>query len=119
MTKDYTDKQQKFLEVLFTEANGDLRTAATIAGYSPNTRLGDVTAAIADEIVEKTKQYLALNAPKAAVEVVNILKDPTALGNKDKLAAARDLLDRIGLKATEKVEVSAKNPLFILPAKED
>jgi hypothetical protein len=50
--------------------------------------------------------------------MVNVLKNPTALGNREKIAAAKDILDRAGFKPTDKVEVSAPNPLFILPAKE-
>ena len=36
---------------------------------------------------------------------------------KEKMIAARDVLDRSGFVKTEKVEVSAANPLFILPEK--
>ena len=35
------------------------------------------------------------------------------------MAAAKDVLDRGGFAKTEKVEVSAANPLFILPEKVD
>jgi hypothetical protein len=48
-----------------------------------------------------------------------VMNNPTDLGNKEKMAAAKDVLDRSGFIKTEKVEVSAANPLFILPQKAD
>ena len=119
MTDKLNERQQKFLDVLFDEAGGDLNLAKKLAGYAENTRAHDVVEGLADQIADKTKKYLALNGPKAAVSLVSILKNPTDLGNKDKLAAARDLLDRIGLKATDRVEVTTRSPLFILPSKEE
>jgi hypothetical protein len=35
------------------------------------------------------------------------------------MLAAKDILDRAGFTKTDKVEVKASEPLFILPAKED
>ena len=51
--------------------------------------------------------------------MVNVLNNPTDLGNKEKMAAAKDLLDRAGFVKTEKVEVKSESPLFILPPKEN
>jgi hypothetical protein len=48
-----------------------------------------------------------------------IMNNPTDLGNKEKMAAAKDVLDRSGFVKTEKVEVSAASPLFILPQKDN
>jgi hypothetical protein len=45
------------------------------------------------------------------------MTDPTALGNKEKMAAAKDLLDRGGFKAKDEVKIESDTPLFILPAK--
>jgi hypothetical protein len=47
------------------------------------------------------------------------MDDPTQLGIRDKIAAAKDVLDRTGFAKTEKVEVGGSNPLFILPAKNE
>jgi len=47
------------------------------------------------------------------------MRSPTDLGNKEKMAAAKDFLDRAGFVKTEKVEVKSENPLFILPPKAD
>jgi hypothetical protein len=37
MARTLTDNQQRFLQVLFEEANGDVVTAKRLAGYSETT----------------------------------------------------------------------------------
>ena len=118
MTKNLTEKQQKFLAALFDEANGDARLAKRMAGYSDETRLSEVVKPLKDEIMEATKEYMAYVAPKAAMAMGNALVDPTELGIRDKMTAAKDLLDRAGLIKTEKVNVESSGGLFVLPAKE-
>jgi phage terminase small subunit len=118
MTKELTEKQERFLSVLFDEAGGDFVLAKKMAGYSDNTATREVVEPLGDEISELTKKFVKNSAIRAAVEMVNVIKDPTALGNREKITAAKDILDRAGYKPTDKVEVSAPNPLFILPAKE-
>jgi hypothetical protein len=46
-----------------------------------------------------------------------VLQDPTALGNKEKMLAAKDILDRGGFKARDELKIETDTPLFILPAK--
>ena len=46
-----------------------------------------------------------------------VMGDVDMLGAKEKMAAAKDLMDRAGFTKTEKIEVSTKEPVFILPAK--
>ena len=41
--------------------------------------------------------YMAQNAPKAAMAMFGALFDPTDLGIRDKMSAAKELLDRVGL----------------------
>ena len=108
-----------FLDVLFDEAQGDPLKAKKLAGYSDNVPTSAVTKPLEDEIAELTKQFIASSATKAAYSMASVLKDPTALGNKELMAAAKDLLDRGGFVKTEKVEVKSDTPLFILPAKND
>lgn len=117
--KELTDKQQKFLEVLFEEAEGDPAKAKKLAGYSSSYSIKDITSSLSEEIEELTRNYLALNAPRAAVFMVrSINPDPTNLISREKLAAAKDILDRAGLKTVDRMEVETNNPMFILPAKE-
>jgi len=117
MAKALTEKEQRFLKALFDEANGDVVAAKRIAGYSENTATTDIVNAVKDEIAEATRTYISRIAPKAAYALNSGMEDPTQLGLRDKIAAAKDVLDRAGFAKTEKVEVGGTNPLFILPAK--
>lgn len=119
MSKALTEKQQKFLDVLYEEAHGDIRTAMNIAGYSPTSAQSTVTVPLAEEIADLTLKFIAQSSTKAAYSMYEIMTNPVALGNKEKMAAAKDLLDRAGFGKTEKIEVKAEEPLFILPAKND
>ena len=117
MAKELTEKQTKFIDALFGEALGNHKLAMEIAGYSPNTTWRDVTANINEEILQASKEYLSLHAPKAAIAITGIIDDPTELGNRDKLTAAKDILDRAGVVKQEKIEVNTPSGLFILPSK--
>jgi phage terminase small subunit len=118
MTKTLNEKQQKFMAVLFDEAGGDVTLAKKMAGYSSTTATSHVIKALKDEIADATKEYMARVAPRAAVAMGNALIDPTELGIRDKMTAAKDLLDRAGFIKTEKVNVESSGGLFVLPAKE-
>ena len=117
MTRQLTEKQQKFLSVLFDEAQGDLVQAKKLAGYGDNTNVGDILPSIKEEVLEATLMYLARNAPKAAMSMVGALYDPTELGIRDKMAAAKELLDRTGLVKTEKMQVEATGGVMLMPPK--
>ena len=119
MARQLTEQQQRFIEALFEGANGDVVAAKRIAGYSENTATTVIVNALKDEIAEATRTYLSRIAPKAAYALNSGMEDPTQLGIRDKIAAARDVLDRTGFAKTEKVEVGGSNPLFILPAKNE
>ena len=119
MAKELTEKQNAFLNALFGDALGDYRIAMDIAGYAPSTTVRDVTSGLQEEILQGSREYLAANAPKAAIAITGVIDDQTELGNRDKLTAAKDVLDRGGFVKTDKVEVSAASPLFILPPKNE
>ena len=120
MAHNLTEKQQKFLDVLFTdECRGDPVAAIKVAGYAPNTSSTQITAALQEEIAELTKKFIASSGSKAAWAMSEVMTNPTDLGNKEKIVAAKDLLDRAGFAKTDKIEENAANPLFILPEKED
>jgi hypothetical protein len=119
MAKQFTEMQQRFLDVLFEEAKGDPVVAKKLAGYSDNVSTSQVVAPLEDEIAELTKKFIARSATKAAYSMMGVLQNPTELGNKELMMAAKDLLDRGGFVKTEKIEVKSETPLFILPAKND
>jgi hypothetical protein len=112
-----TENQQKFLDVLFEEADGDPVAARKLAGYSHGASTSDIVNSLREEILKATQHYMARNAPKAAVALASALTDPTQLGIKDKMAAAREVLDRIGLVKTEKLQVEATGSVVLLPPK--
>ena len=119
MARNLTEKQQKFLDVLFEEAGGSLVKAKKLAGYADGVSSKQVAESLAEEVADLTKKFISSSATKAAYSMFEIMNSPTDLGNKEKMAAAKDVLDRSGFIKTEKVEVSAANPLFILPQKAD
>jgi hypothetical protein len=119
MARNLTEKQQKFLDVLFEEAGGNVKVAQKLAGYAEAASSRQITDALSEEIADLTKKFIAQSATKAAYSMFEVMNNPTDLGNKEKMAAAKDVLDRSGFTKTEKVEVSAANPLFILPQKND
>ena len=118
MARTLTERQQKFLDVLFDEAAGDVVLAKKLAGYSESTATSHVVDALKDEIADRTRSFFARTAPKAAVSMANAIVDPTELGIKEKMVAAKDLLDRAGLGKVEKVDVTSGGGIFYLPAKE-
>ena len=65
-----TPKQQMFIKALFGEAQGNYRTAMDMAEYSKNTSISDVLKGCEEDIITASKNYLAANAPKAAMAIV-------------------------------------------------
>ena len=117
MARQLTEKQQRFLDVLFEEAGGSVVLAKKLAGYSESSSTSDITKGLKDEILVATQLYLARNAPQAAVAIASSLSDPTQLGIRDKLSAAKELLDRTGLIKTEKVQVETSGGVVLMPPK--
>ena len=117
-TKKLTDKQAAFLEALLGEARGNIRAAMDIAGYSKTTATTEVVGPLKEEITERAGMMLAINAPKAAFGIIDVLDDPSALGARNAISTAREVLDRTGLVKKEQVEVSGNSGgIFILPPK--
>ena len=118
MARALTEKQQKLLAVLFDEAGGDIITAKKLAGYSDATSSTEILGSLKEEILDATSTYMARNAPKAAMAMVGALYDPTELGIRDKMQAAKELLDRTGLVKTEKMQVEANGGVMLMPPKQ-
>lgn len=119
MERQLTDKQRAFLSCLGGEAKGDIRTAMKMAGYADNTSVTEVINSLTDEIIEIGKKLLAGNAVKATFKMVDVLDNPSALGNDRLIAAAKEILDRAGLVKKEQQEqiIKADN-IYILPPKD-
>lgn len=119
MSRQLTEKQQKFLDVLFDEAAGNPVAAKKLAGYSDTVSSTTIMAALQEEVNDLTRKFLAAAGTRAAYSLLEVIANPTDLGNKEKLAASKDVLDRAGFVKTDKVEIKSENPVFILPPKKD
>mgnify|MGYP006243571757 FL=1 len=118
MTKTLTPKQEAFLEALLGEARGHIRAAMDIAGYSRTTKTAEVVGPRKEEITERPGMMLAMNASKAAFGIVDVLDYPSAMGARNAISAAREVLDQTGLVKKEQVEVTANTGgMFILTPK--
>ena len=61
---------------------------------------------------------LAINAPKTAFGIVDVLNDPSPVGARNAIPAAREVLDRSGLVKKEQIEVTNNDGgIFVLPHK--
>jgi len=100
--RQLTEQQSLFLEILF-ENGGNITAAATDAGYSVGSASW-LRKTLADEIVERTKDVLSMNAFKAANRLVATIDNPAPERGDDlRLKAAESLLNRVGVKQTEKI----------------
>lgn len=118
--KPLNERQQKFVDAIVGEAGGDIRAAMDIAGYSKHTTIKEAVEPVKDHIVEAAQMMIAMNAPKAAVGLTNVITDPSALGARNVVAAAREVLDRAGVVKRETIEVKGpEGGIFILPPKQE
>ena len=117
MARQLTEKQQKFLDVLFDEARGSMVEAKKLAGYSSTQHTASIVESLKEEILERTNMYLAQSAPRAAMAMVGALHDPTELGIKEKMQAAKEVMDRVGIIKSEKIQVESSGGVMILPPK--
>jgi len=115
-----TPMQDAFLNALFdNECRGDVRKAMKKAGYSENTPTSDLIPVMKDQILDRAKEYLAMNAGKAVVSMVDLLENPNSLGAKTKLATANEILDRVGVvKQDNSLNNLPKGAIIYLPPKE-
>ena len=115
-----TEQQEKFLNALFGEAQGNPKMAGEIAGYSANS-YPKVLKSLKEEIIELAHNILAKEAPKAAFKLVEIMTGNKPIANVNtKLQAAQTLLDRVGVVKQEKLDINhnVQGGIFILPEKE-
>jgi len=76
--KSLTDTQEKFLDALFGEAQGNPKRAGELAGYSEHS-YPKVLRNLKDEIVKRAENYLAIHSAKAATRMVNLLDEDEQL----------------------------------------
>ena len=116
-----TNTQEKFLDVLFGEAKGNLKKAGELAGYSEHS-YPKVVRNLKQEIISRAENYLATHSAKAATKMVDMLdEDGTTPHASIRMEAAKQILDRIGIVKKEQMDINMKamHGLFILPPKEE
>ena len=119
--RSLTDTQEKFLDVLFGEAKGNLKKAGELAGYSGHS-YPKVVRNLKQEIISRAENYLATHSAKAATKMVDMLdEDGTTPHANIRLEAAKQILDRIGIAKKDQLDINMKalHGIFILPAKEE
>lgn len=113
----FSDKQQKFIDAWKSGDYGTYKEAALAAGYSSvsirqrlhelrtnpdvKKKIDEFNAGVDREVTNR----LALYALKSAEVLYKALNDPNT-STKDRTIIARDLLDRAGYKAVDRVEAS-------------
>jgi|TARA_R100001460_G_scaffold2852_1_gene8933 hypothetical protein len=118
--RELTPQQRQFLDILF-ENGGNVTAAAVDAGYSRGSA-GWLRKNLADEIVERTRDVLSVNAMKAATRLISTIDNPMPERGDDlRLKAAESLLNRVGVKAPEEVNhnVTAIHGVVLLPPKNE
>ena len=73
----------------FSEAGGDISKAIKLAGYAEHTTPSQIVKALKEEILEATQEFMASNAPKAAMAIASGIDDPVQLGLRDKMSAPK------------------------------
>ena len=119
--RELTEKQQKFLDTLGSEARGDIKHALKVAGYE-DTSYYAVVKSLRQEIIDTANTILAHSAPKAAAKLVEVLESDAPIPQVNaKLQAAQTLLDRVGVAKREHINVNhnVSGGIFILPDKKD
>tara|TARA_R100000935_G_scaffold22782_1_gene41841 strand:+ start:3330 stop:3713 length:384 start_codon:yes stop_codon:yes gene_type:complete len=116
--KPLTEMQAAFLDNLMGEAKGNIRKAMDLAGYAKSTKTSEVVGPLREDITERASMMLAMNTPKAAFGIIDVLQDPSSLGARNAISAAREVLDRSGLIKKEQIEVTSNGGgMFVLPPK--
>ena len=120
--REYTEKQEKFLDALYEDPQGNINNAMVKAGYKEGAGSTALVKSLQKEIVEIATLILARNAPKAANKLVDIMDSNTPIPQANqKLNAAQSLLDRVGVIKEAKVSVdhTVTGGIFVMPAKEE
>ena len=119
--RNLTEQQQKFLDALSGEAQGDIKAALQVAGYK-DTSYYAVVKSLRQEIIDTANTILAHSAPKAAKKLVDVLESDEPIPQVNaKLQAAQTLLDRVGVAKKESINVNHNHSggIFIQPDKKE
>ena len=113
-----TLKEEEFLHVLYDQCKGDVRMAMDKSGFSRSVPISSITKKLSKHIKEAAKDYILANTGRAAISLVDVLTDPSAVGAKNIISASKEILDRGGVFKEEAPHVHEVRNMFILPAKD-
>ena len=117
-----TDKQETFLTTL-VENGGRVKEAMEVAGYHPGSR-SNLINSVKNEIIERTRQYLASSSVQAANRLIEGLDADGTIPSSQmevRLRAANDILDRTGVSKRQEIATESKvlHGIVLLPAKKE
>ena len=118
--KELSEREELFLQSLF-DCQGDIRRAAELAGYNPKSAYW-LRDKLSEEIIERTRNYLAAHSLRAAQRIVNTIDDPELDRGSDlRLKAAQSVLDRSGISTKQEFNhtVEAVHGVVLLPPKQE
>lgn len=114
--RELTEQQEKFIEALL-ENKGDVAKAAELSGFSVSQGY-NLRKTLKDAIIEAAKIELAAGAPAAVYTFLDALKLDSIV-NRDRLEAAKQILDRSGVVKEEKQTIDINHSILVLPAKDN
>lgn len=114
-----SEQEQYFLDVLFEEAAGDIRSAMNLAGYPKSTPVGEIRRKLSKEIKKVSKEFIVSQTPRAAIQLVGVFNDPSAVGAKNIISAAKEILDRGDVNKDEQKLEIPENVVILLPPKKN
>lgn len=118
-SKHNTEQQNAFLAAL-VETKGNIREAIKLAGYPDRTPTRAVVEPLREQIIDLAKNLMAANAVKASLGMVDAIDSPDRVGTSNKIKAAAEILDRIGLgKEDKSVAQAPAAAVIFLPPKAD
>ena len=112
-----TETEELFL--LNLETHATIKAASKATGIAPSTGY-DLAKKLKDKIIDRARDNLAVAALKASNTTIDLMDaDAGTEKGELKLAASKEIMDRVGLTKHTSVEVSIENEngIFILPAK--
>lgn len=111
-----TEQEELFITAMI-ETKGNARVSASKAGYSENYGFS-LARKFHENIIKAAKEVLALHSIQSAYTLTDAL-DPENPVHRDRLEAAKQILDRIGIVKEEKIEVKTTLPgIMFLPEKD-
>jgi precorrin isomerase len=116
--RNYTPNQKKFLKELVKTNFQNPQESARVA----KVRYWETCQALKEDMKEISEALLIGSAPSAALTITNILHadtDNPPVFVKEKMAAAKEILDRAGVVKQDQVNVNHTHGggIFILPTK--